>query len=145
MRRPRRRQPGQFLDITVRCQRSEFRLLPTEDRKNILGFWIAKAQKMYPGVLIFGLSQMGNHAHLVVHDQRGGISGFMQYALGQAAKRINQLDRLHGSVFERRFAEIAVADCEALAARVAYVVTNPVAANLVESHEEWSGLCAFAG
>lgn len=137
--------PGQYLDITVRCHRSEFRFLPNLERKEILGFWLAKAQQKYPGVKILGLCQMSNHVHLVVEDERGEISSFMQYALGHAAKRVNKLDRVRGAVFERRFAEIAVLDHDALVKRIAYAVTNPVEANLVRSRIEWSGLCSFAG
>ena len=145
MRRPRRRQPDQLLDITIRCHRSEFRFLPTKERNDILGFWLAKAQRKFSGVRIFALINMSNHVHLVCEDRRGEISRFMQYALGHAAKRINKLDRVRGAVFERRFAEIVIVDRAALVKRIAYAITNPVDANLVRSHRDWTGLCLYAG
>lgn len=144
MRRPRRRAPRQLLDITVRCQRSEFRLVPTPERRALLGFWLAKAQLRFPGVRILALCQLSNHVHLVVEDLRGEISGFMQLALGHFAKSINKLDRLRGAVFERRFAEIAILDEDALARRIAYAVNNPVEADLVRRHHDWLGLCLFS-
>src|SRR5205814_1275616 len=54
-----------------------------------------------------------------------------------------KLDHVRGSVFERRFAEIVVLDHLALIKRIAYAVTNPVQANLVRSHKDWTGLCLF--
>jgi hypothetical protein len=48
-------------------------------------------------------------------------------------------------VFERRFAEIVVLDHKALVARIAYAINNPVEANLVRSHRDWTGLCLFSG
>ncbi len=144
MRRPRRHAPGQFLDITVRCQRSEFRFLPVHERTEALGYWLARAHQRFPGVAVVAVCQMSNHLHLVVHDRVGQISDFMQYFLGHAAKRINRIDELRGSVFERRFAEIVILDHGALMRRVAYAINNPVEANLVRSYREWPGLCLFA-
>jgi putative transposase len=88
---------------------------------------------------------MSNHVHLVVHDRLGEMSRFMQYALGHVAKCINKLDGVRGAVFERRFAEIAILDRDALVQRIAYAIANPVEANLVRSHQDWAGLCLFAG
>jgi hypothetical protein len=39
---------------------------------------------------------------------------------------------------------IVIADGGALPRRIAYAVANPVSANLVRSHVEWSGLCLYA-
>lgn len=111
----------------------------------MLGFWLAKGQRRFPGVELLAVCQMSNHLHLVVHDRVGQISDFMQYVLGHAAKGINRLDRLRGSVFERRFAEIVILDDEAVIRRIAYAINNPVKADLVRSHREWPGLCVFAG
>jgi hypothetical protein len=60
------------------------------------------------------------------------------------AKALNRIDQIRGSVFERRFSEIVIADDGALPRRIAYAVANPVSANLVRSHVEWSGLCLYA-
>src|SRR5262245_42449473 len=49
------------------------------------------------------------------------------------------------AVFERRFADIAILDHAALIERIAHAVANPVEANLVRTHREWTGLCFFAG
>lgn len=93
---------------------------------------------------MLAVSQMSNHLHLVVEDQLGEISDFMQYFLGHAAKRLNRVDQVRGAVFERRFAEIVVLDEDAVAKRIAYAVNNPVEASLVRSISDWTGLCLYA-
>jgi REP element-mobilizing transposase RayT len=145
MRRPRRREPGLLAEVTVRCNRGEFRFLPNDERRSILGYWLAKAQRRYPGVECLSAVQMSNHIHLCFRDREGQLSAFLQYALGHCAKSINKLDHVRGAVFERRFSEITIVDLEALVKRIAYAVTNPVEANLVRSHREWTGLCLYSG
>jgi REP element-mobilizing transposase RayT len=144
VRRPRRRKPEQLVDITIRCNRSEFRFLPTKERTDILGFWLAKAQKKFPGIRVLAVCALSNHAHLVLEDREGQLSAFAQYFLSHAAKRINKLDHVRGAVFERRFAEIVIVDRDALVQRIAYAICNPVEANLVRSHRNWAGLCFFS-
>lgn len=144
VRRPRRHLPGQLLDVTIRCSRGEFRLIPDHERRSVLGFWLAKALARSTGVRLIAVCQMSNHLHLVLDDRCGEVSAFMQYFLGHAAKAINKLDHIRGNVFERRFAEIVVLDPDALARRVAYAINNPVEANLVPHHQQWTGLCRFA-
>jgi hypothetical protein len=87
---------------------------------------------------------MGNHAHLVLEDTDAELSTFAQYFFGQAAKAINQLDRVHGAVLEKRFAEIVIVDRAALLKRIAYAICNPVEAGLVSSYRDWNGLCFFS-
>src|SRR5262245_14539696 len=119
-------------------------MLPNLERRALLGFWLARAQMRFTGVRVLAVCQLSNHLHLVVEDALGEASGFMQLVLGQFAKRINKIDRLRGSVFERRFAEIVILDRDALARRIAYAINNPVEANLVRSYRDWLGLCFFS-
>ncbi len=144
MRRPRRRLPVEMVEVTVRCHRSEMRLVPTAERVQIIGFTLAQACRRHPGVEVLAVCQMSNHLHLVLRDADGSLSAFMQYFVGNVARRLNRLDRLHGAVFERRFSEIVIVDEVALVHRIAYAIANPVEARLVRSHREWTGLCAFA-
>jgi putative transposase len=131
--------------MTVRCNRGEFRLLPSAERNAILGFWLAKAQQKFPGIAVHAFCAVSNHFHAVLRDREGQLSAFAQYFLGHAAKRINRLDRIRGAVFERRFAEIVIVDTPAFVRRIAYAIANPVEANLVRSHRDWAGLCFFSG
>lgn len=145
MRNPRFFRPNQIHDATVRCLRSEFRLLPTETRTNRLIFALAKAQQRFPGIEILALCQMSNHLHLVVFDTHGQMSAFMQAFLSPFAKTLNKLDKVRGSVFQRRFTALPIVDHDAVIKRIAYAVTNPVDAGLVRSHKAWTGLVGWAG
>lgn len=121
------------------------RLVPTPERVQLLGFALASAQQLFPGVEILAVCAMSNHLHLVVHDRDAELSDFMQHFLSALAVALNALDGLHGPVFERRFAEIPILDEVSLFARVAYAVANPVEADLVRTHRDWTGLVMFAG
>ena len=88
---------------------------------------------------------MSNHIHIVVTDHRAELATFMEYLDGQLARAINRLDRVRGQVFERRYSAIEIIDDQALADRIVYTITNPVAANLVHSHSDWPGLLSWFG
>ncbi len=145
MRKPRCFKPNQIHDVTVRCPRSEFRLLPTEMRKKRLVFALAKAQQRFAGVEVLAVCQMSNHLHLVVLDRRGELSAFMQAFLSPFAKTLNKLDKVRGNVFQRRFTALPVVDEHAVIKRIAYAVTNPVDAGLVRSCKAWTGLIGWVG
>jgi hypothetical protein len=119
-------------------------MLPSAERKELLGFWLAKAQKMFPGIRVWSICQMSSHGHFCLEDTDGSLSAFMRYFESNFARAINRLDHIRGSLFERRFAEIAIVDRDALPRRIAYAICNPVEASLVRSHEEWTGLCLYA-
>ena len=139
-RSPRRWIPEAFWFVTVRCVRSEYRLRPDHERKELVGHWLARAQRRHPGVRLIAGVQMSNHLHLLVQDRWGELSGFMEYALGHLAKDLNRLDGVRGPVFERRFTPIATLDEQALLDRIAYTLTNPMAAGLVRHPNDWPGL-----
>lgn len=120
------------------------RLVPKTERVRVLGFSLAQTCHRFPGVNLLAVCQMSNHLHLVLRDGSAQLSSFMQYFLGNLARRMNRIDRLHGPLFERRFSEIEIVDEVALIDRIAYAIANPVEANLVRSHREWTGLCVFA-
>ena len=130
-----------WVDVTVRCQRSEMRFVPTPERVALLAYFLARALGMYDGIVLYAVTQMSNHIHLVLRDEKGQLSDFMREFEGQLAKAINRLDGLRGSVFERRFSEIEILDSTSLVRRVAYALANPIEANLVRHRREWTGLC----
>jgi hypothetical protein len=120
-------------------------LLPTQERREIIGFWLAKAATRCPGIQLFAIMQMSDHLHLVLRDSASQLSEFMQYFLSHCAKSLNRLDQVRGPVFERRFAAIAVLDATACIDRIAYAICNPAKASLVRSHREWAGLWMWHG
>jgi hypothetical protein len=99
----------------------------------------------FPQIKVHAVIAMSNHLHLVLTDDAGQLADFMCYLLGPLAKAINHLDDVRGQFFERRYSATEIVDEEALVDRIAYTVTNPVAANLVRTVEGWGGLCLWQG
>ena len=109
----------------------------------MMGFWLARALEKNPGIKLVAAVQMGNHIHLVLRDDDAELAKLMEYFLGKLAVSINALDQVTGQVFERRYAATEILDADAVVERIAYTVTNPVAAHLVAQPEDWDGLCAW--
>lgn len=146
MARLRRLQPGTVWFVTVRCERRQFRLRPDQLRAEAVGFQLAAANAHCPGIQIHAVCQMTNHIHLVVTDTQSQLSNFMMRFNGLLARDINALDEVKGRFFERRFAASPILDLDAVVDRIVYTVCNPASANLVDSFEQWPGLCeAFVG
>jgi len=120
--------------------RAAFRLRPDAERRELVGFHLARAQARFPEVFVHAIVQMSNHLHLVVTDGSGQLADFMCAFLSPLAKGVNALDAVRGPVFERRYAATAIVDDDALLRCIVYTVTNPVAAGLVESPDAWPGL-----
>ena len=145
MRRPRRLTPGARWFVTVRCARSQFRLLPDDERTELFKFLLAKALARCPGVAFHAAAQMSNHFHLVLTDHDSELANLMEYFDGQLARALNAVDRVRGQVFERRYSAIEIVDDDALLDRIVYAITNPVAAGLVRTYHDWPGLDGWFG
>jgi REP element-mobilizing transposase RayT len=120
------------------------RLVPTDERVQINGYCLAKAQEKSPDLDLLAICQMSNHEHIEALDKAGCLSSFMRDYVGSLATQLNQLDQIQGTVFERRFTSIPIVDEDALVDRVAYAINNPVKASLVTTHREWPGICLYA-
>ena len=59
---------------------------------------------------------------------------------GTFAKALNEMDRVRGQVYERRYSAIEILDDDALVDRIVYTLTNPAAADLVAEVEARPGL-----
>ncbi len=121
------------------------RLRPDDTRKQLVGFWLARAIERCPGVQLGCVMQMGNHIHLILRDDAGELAKLMEYFIGNLARDLNRLDGERGQVFERRYTPIEIVDDAALTERIAYTMANPASANLVETHRQWPGICGLGG
>lgn len=122
-----------------------FLLRPDEACRDLFGYWLARGLEHFPGVKLVAVAQMSNHLHLCLRDEASELSELGKYVFGNLAKDLNELRERSGPLWERRFAAEPILDTDALVERVAYIATNPVAAGLVERHEEWPGVVGFAG
>ncbi len=145
MRRLRRQRPGAQWFVSVRCARAQYRLRPEKARTQAITFCLGAAMERFPEIKVHAAIAMSNHLHFVLTDGDGQLADFMCYLLGPLAKAVNHLDNVRGQFFERRYSATEIVDEEALVDRIAYTVTNPVAANLVRTVEGWGGLCLWQG
>jgi REP element-mobilizing transposase RayT len=141
MGRPlRRHAPNTDYLVTTRCHQARFLLRPEPAVNQAVLEWLSRAQRAYPGVQLFGLCVMSNHLHLLVRDTEGELAAWASYLLGNLARSINAIRERCGVVFERRYSAEPVLDDAALLDRLAYLVTNPVAAGLCNQSRHWPGL-----
>lgn len=90
---------------------------------------------------------MGNHFHLVVTTPTGSLPDGMRDLLGGYARSANSRNACTGHLFGDRYREVIVDSERQLAAVVAYVLNNPVRANMVTSCHlwRWSSCAALLG
>ena len=133
--------PGTTYFITTRVERRELRLPPTPETSAGIAVALAEAAERRR-VRIVAASAPGNHIHLVVHDEMGRVSAFMQDAFSLIGRFCNVRDGVKGIGFWNRQPAVAVAlgDPQTVVEKVAYVIANPVTSFLVPQLSEWPGL-----
>ena len=80
---------------------------------------------------------MGNHFHLVVTTPTASLPDGMRDLLGGFARSANHRNGCTGHLFGDRYREVVVDSDRQLAASIAYVLNNPVRAELVTSCDRW--------
>ena len=83
------------------------------------------------------LCLMGTHYHAVLKARREQLSAAMHKVNGAYARRFNMRHGRRGNLFEARFSSWVVQGETHLEATIAYVVWNPVRANLRTFPDEW--------
>jgi len=107
--------------------------------RGVVGSALARAQLRY-GVEVYALVVMSSHIHLVARTSRKNLSKFMGYVNAQVAKSVNRITGKRGGLWARRYDAQPILDDAAAETLTAYTLRNPVAAKLVERHDEWPGL-----
>jgi len=126
--------------ITRRCVERLYLLYPSELVNQIVAYALAVGQKRYK-VLVHVFCVMSNHWHLIVTDILGNLPNFLRDVHAMIAKCINAATGREGALWAPGKAHwLELADPTSFLSASSYVVTNPVAAGLVRSPEEWPGL-----
>ena len=136
--------PDTLYFVTFNCSERRFFLRPDRETTEWIAYWLARASRRHPMIVLYGVVAMSNHLHLLVRDRGSALSSFMGYFMGNLAKTLNGQRQRQGRVFERRFASEPVLDEAAQMDRLAYLVNNPVKAALVERFEDWPGLLLWS-
>lgn len=142
MTEPVPRYPNETFLLTRKCIGDFFLLTPSEDINRRFLYSLALAQHHFP-VKLHGYTFMSNHIHLVVTDPTGDLgSPFIGLLNSLVAKNVNFKHKLKGPVWDstRRPNWCALTDKQAQWKKLVYTLVNPVAAGLVETHNQWPGL-----
>lgn len=144
-RPPRLQPPGAIHHVMSRGNRKSSIFEDDRDRHRFLDI-VGDACDRY-AVLCLAYCLMGNHYHLVLDPPRGNLSRMMQAVNGPYAQYSNRRHGRTGHVFAGPFKSIPVENDHYLRTVVKYVVTNPIAAGLVQdaSSWDWSSHRAAAG
>jgi len=92
------------------------------------------------GQLAHAACLMSNHPHMLVTDQTGLRSKFMQQLFSNSARKRNlQLNRRENLWASGQPGDMTILDLDTIIERVLYVALQPVAAGCVERADEWTG------
>lgn len=128
--------------VTARTVQARFLLRPSAQLNEIVGGVLARAVDLH-GVHVYGFVFASNHVHLLVHARDGTLSRFMQYLLGNLARKVAPLVGWYGPFWERRFSAEEVIGDEAVLGRLKYILAHGVKEGLVRRVTDWPGLsCA---
>jgi putative transposase len=134
-RLPRLQAADAMYHVTANAARKLMLFTDRDDRElflRILGIATSKAEWLCHAYCL-----MGTHYHLVVETTIERLSAGMQYLNGEYAQTFNRRHGRDGHVFAERFAAWVIRDDDHYERTLAYVLTNPVRAGLVDDWTEW--------
>ena len=126
--------------VTTRCFQQRYFMVPSPKVNRLILGWLGRALERFPEVKLHGIVCLSNHLHAILSSGKHNLHLFVGYWLGNVAKALNDhLDR-KGTFFERRYASEAILDDISAKRMLAYLILNPVAAELVDHAHEWPGI-----
>ena len=139
MSKPRRILPG-YVEVCSRTFERRLALLPTSRVKNLLLYVYGHAAEKH-SIKLHALCVMGNHVHLLMHDEHCKLPLFMAYANGLIARALNcYLGRDDKFWSADPYGALRPQEPEDLMRRYVYILTNPSAANLVRYNHDYPGI-----
>jgi REP element-mobilizing transposase RayT len=114
-------------------------LTPSTEVNELIGGVLARAVAL-TGVELHGFVVASNHVHLLVTAEGAMLSVFMQYFLGNVARKVGRITQWSGALWQRRFSAEVVLDDEAAVGRLSYILAHGVKEGLVRHPAEWPGL-----
>ena len=140
---PRQVVPGRDYMITRRCSERRFFLRPDEDTNNAFVYCLALAAMRANVQVTFSVA-MSNHHHTGIHDQHGNFPIFTEHFHGLLARCQNAyLGRFENFWSSEPTSVVHLVEPNDILDKMTYAFTNPTAANLVDSVEEWPGVTTF--
>lgn len=141
-RRLRFFQAEQCYFVTARCLQARLLLRPSPVANALLEGILARAARLH-SVQLFGFVFASNHVHLLLRAPQGNLAGFMQFLLGNVARKIGRTHNWSGRLWERRYAAAPVLDSEALVDKLGYILAHGAKEGLVRRCAEWPGVSSL--
>ena len=139
MTMPRRIEPGATYLLTRRCAERRLRLVPNAWTRQIFEYCLARAAIRH-GVQLHAWCVMSNHWHAVVTDPHGVIPDFCRDVHALVARALNaELGRWDSFWSGQGTSLVRLGSAADVLDKIAYVLTNPVAAGLVRRWSQWPG------
>ena len=140
---PRQVVPGFDYMITRRCSERRFFLRPGDDTNNAFIYCLALAAQRANVQVTFSIA-MANHAHIGIHDPDGNFPIFTEHFHGLLARCQNAyLGRFENFWSSEPSSVVHLVEPSDILEKMTYAFTNPAAADLVDTVEEWPGVCSF--
>jgi putative transposase len=140
---PRQLLPGQCFLITRRCTQRQFLLRPSRLTNQIIEYSLALAAEQ-TGVQLHAACFLSNHWHGVVTDPEARLPEFLERFHRLVAKAQNaSLGRWENLWSSDKTSVVLLVDAADVLEKMAYTISNPVAAGLVRSPQEWPGVISL--
>jgi hypothetical protein len=128
---------------TRRCSERRFFLRPDEDTNNAFIYCLALAAKRAKVQVTFSVA-LSNHHHTGIHDPDGNFPIFSEHFHGLLARCQNAyLGRFEGFWSSEPTSVVHLVEPNDILDKMIYAFTNPTAADLVDTVEEWPGVATF--
>jgi hypothetical protein len=129
--------------ITRRCSERRFFLRPDEDTNNAFIYCLALAAQRAHVQVTFSVA-LSNHVHSGIHDPDGNFPVFTEHFHGLLARCQNAyLGRFENFWSSEPTSVVHLVEANDILDKMTYAFTNPSAANLVDTVEEWPGVTTF--
>ena len=140
---PRQVIPGREYMITRRCSERRFFLRPDEETNNTYIYCLALAVQRAKVEITFSAG-LSNHHHTGIRDPEGTFPIFTEHFHGLLARCQNAyLGRFENFWSSDPTSVVHLVESKDALDKMVYAFTNPTAADLVDTVEEWPGVTTF--
>jgi putative transposase len=137
---PRRIRPGTTWFVTRRCNDRSFYLRPDAFVGQLLLYVLGFTAGLF-GLEIHAVCAMSSHWHLIVTDHSGIVCRFFERAHALIARAMNCCRGRWGSFWEPgRLSLVELVTPDTILDKLIYVISNPIAEDLVAQARAWPGL-----
>jgi putative transposase len=132
--------PGRTYLITRRCLYRAFLLKPSAKVDQTFTYCLAVAAERY-GVEVHGFLPMSNHHHIAITDVEGRLPQFLHWFHLMVARNLNvYYERQECFWSPGSYSAVHLVEPGDVLDKLAYLLSNPVAAGLVRHGTEWPGV-----